>query len=305
MIQADDLDRRIIKEMTSPASLQWNIRQSFSTIAKLLKVDEDTIRRRFERMRRAGFFQRWEVIVNPHLIGCEAASLDLTVQEPEAIRKVISQLKLIRGLIYILLFYGGRLRLMTYYSNEEELERQISLMESICETKRSMVWQPVFPLCNLKMTKTDWLIVATLMRNDPRGKLSMVARSIGISSRTLNRRMQRMHEQYAFFLDIALDLSKLSGSACALLVQYKNGSKKRFTDDLIMNTLDNVSWSNTSSPEHSMFSIHCENVSEGERIYQWVRGLDGVSEARLGIHQDKIIVKDWLEEELENRARNG
>lgn len=303
MILLDDLDRKIVKEMTSPASLQWDIRQSYVAIAKRLQVDEETIRRRFERMRKTGFLQGWQIIVNPHLIACEAASFDLTIQEPETASKVITQLKLIHGMIYVLTFYGGGLRIMAYYPNEDALNRQIALMEAICGGKSTMLWKPIFPECNLKMTQTDWSIVTALLKNDPRRKLSAIARDAGVSSRTLNRRLQRMREGYAFFLDAAIDLGKLGGTACALLIQYKSSARKKSADDLILRTLGNVSWSNTSSARHSMFSVHCENITDGERIYQWVKGLDGIEEVKMGIHQDKITVKDWLMEEIEGRAK--
>ncbi len=305
MFQPDDLDRKILKEMFSPASLQWNIKQSYNTIAKLLLVDEETIRRRFERMREMGVLQGWQIIINPHLIGCEVATFDLTVPKLESRSTIISQLKLISGVIYIIAFYDNRLRFMIYYPSESALERQIALMESLCESKRSMFWRDVFPPCNLKMTRTDWLIIGTLMKSDPRKKLSTVAHEAGVSSKTLNRRLHRMREQHAFFLDAGIDVSKLGGSPCAILVRYKDKSKKRQFDDLILRTVGNIAMSNTAPTEHSMFSIHCENLADAERIFQWIRGLDGVGKAKMGIYQEKITVNDWLTEEIERRARTS
>ena len=302
MIQPDGLDKKIVKEMLSPASLQWNVRQSFHNIAKRLEVDEDTVRRRVERMRKAGFLRGWQIIVNPHLIGCEAASFDLEIAKSDAATRTVSDLKLVPGVVNILLFYGGRLRIMTYYRSEEALGRQIALMESICGSKHTMLWRPVFPPWDSKMSSTDWSIVATLLDENPRRKLSSIASDAGVSSRTLNRRITRMMGGYAFFLDADVDLSKLGGSAFALLVQYDDVSKKGQIDHRILERVGSMSWTNTTASMHSMFVTHCENVVDGERLYRWVGGLDGIGQTRMGIIQEKITVKDWLSEELESRA---
>lgn len=254
-------------------------------------------------MQKAGVLSNWQIIINPHMIGCEAASFDLSMQHPEARTFVISQLKLIRGIIYILPFFRDGLRVMTYYPNDEALERQIALMESICNGSRSMFWKDVFPPWNMKMTKTDWLIIATLMKKNPRKKLSMIAHDAGVSSKTLSRRIHRMTEHHVFFLDAGIDVSKLSGSACMIFVQYGDKSKKRLIDDLVLKTLGNATLRNTAPTYHSWFSIHCENNVDAERTYQWIRGLDGVEEAKMGILEEKITVDDWLVEEIESRAK--
>ena len=303
MFQPDDLDRRLLKEMFTPASLQWNIRRSYATIAEKLGVDEETIRRRFQRMHVAGVFQNWQIIVNPHLIGFEAATFDLNFSSLDSRKRAISQLKLVQGIIYILLFYDNRIRIMTYYRNEDALKRQIELMETFCNCNHSMFWKDVFPPCAMKMSKTDWLVVAALLKKDPRKKLSIIASDSGISSKTLNRRMQRMNEGHAFFLDAAIDVRKLGGSPCAILVEYYNSAKKRLADDLILKTIGNITMSNTSPDMHSMFSIHCENMADAKRVSEWIESLDGVKEARMGIYEEKIAVSDWLSEEIEMRAR--
>jgi len=50
----DDLDVRIIKELASPASPQWNVKQTYSNIARRLGVDEETVRRRLKRAEERG-----------------------------------------------------------------------------------------------------------------------------------------------------------------------------------------------------------------------------------------------------------
>ena len=51
-----------------------------------------------------------------------------------------------------------------------------------------------------------------------------------------------------------------------------------------------------------MFIVSCENPAEADRIYQWLRSLDGVEDVRLGVMSELIHVQDWLKGEVGKRA---
>jgi len=68
----DSLDVRIIHEMveskaTSP--VDSNVRKSLSSIARKLRVDENTVKNRIENLKRSGFLRGWWVGINPNLVG--------------------------------------------------------------------------------------------------------------------------------------------------------------------------------------------------------------------------------------------
>jgi len=106
MHRLDDLDIRIFKELGSPSSPQWNVRETYSNIARRIGVDEETVRRRLKRAQKLGSVPGWRMMVNPHLLGCEAACLDLEVEDEEAKDKTVSEVSKIDGVIKILDFRG-------------------------------------------------------------------------------------------------------------------------------------------------------------------------------------------------------
>src|SRR6476660_2412646 len=109
----DDLDIRIIRALASPLSFQWDVRISYAHIAEGLKVDEETVRNRLRRMNDAQFLEGWQLILNPVLLGREAAIVELRVADSESKHEVIQRLKLIEGIMLVDDFYGRELAVLT------------------------------------------------------------------------------------------------------------------------------------------------------------------------------------------------
>jgi DNA-binding Lrp family transcriptional regulator len=71
MHRPDTLDLRIIKEIGTPRSMQWNVRESYASIAKRVGVDEETVRKRIKRQEKLGAIQGWRAVIHSNLIGCK------------------------------------------------------------------------------------------------------------------------------------------------------------------------------------------------------------------------------------------
>jgi DNA-binding Lrp family transcriptional regulator len=304
LVQPDSLDRRIMRELESPHSFQWNVRESYATIAKKIGVDEETVRNRIARQTRAGLLTGWQLIVNPHLIGRESASVELEVGDPSDKRPAIAKIELIDGVVSILDLHSAGLQAGVYYRHERALEKSVSLMEEICGTRRSLVWKVPFPACDLHMSETDWAILA-IIRKDPRKKLSRIASEARVSTRTASRRLGSMVDGFAFFLHASVDFRKLGGLAYRLLVRTDNPANKSKMDQSILSKVETVEWSYTYSDEYSMFVVYCENLAQAEQVSSTVKKVEGVGSVRMDIIEDQITVQDWIDDEIAVRMASS
>jgi DNA-binding Lrp family transcriptional regulator len=84
----DSLDARIFSELSGAGSYQWDVRQSYSSIARKLEVDEETVRRRILRAEQRGLLGGWELVLNPYLIGREPVAMELKVAGSDSARKL-------------------------------------------------------------------------------------------------------------------------------------------------------------------------------------------------------------------------
>jgi len=295
----DDLDIRIIRALASPHSFQWDVRISYARVAAGLKVDEETVRSRLRRMNDVRFLRGWQLVLNPVLLGREAAIVELRVGDSESKPEVISRLKLLEGVMLIDDFYGKELAVLTLYENAATLERQVRLFASLCGGPTPVSWKLGFPPCELTPTRTDWRIMQAL-RRDGRGRLSDVARSLRLSTRTVKRRMIRLVDGNAFYLDPLLDLGRVGGVRCRFWVTSE-ASWKQAVDKTILSGLQRIIWTHTAPQEYSLFVAHLSNVSEVQERLLWMKQLGGVREVRSTIEVEQIHVQEWVGGEIEKR----
>ena len=289
-----------MKELTSPRSFRWDIRESYASIAEKIGVDEETVRRRVKRARASGFLKGWKLVLNPHLIGLESMGMHLEIDDEERKPVVVSQIEKLDGVVILVDFHGRALRIILYYQDERDLEGKLQRICSICGSDKLTRWQGGFPASDLKMKRTDWEIVKAFPK-DPRRSPSEVAEEVRVSTRTVKRRLTLMTENSSIFMLPELNYDKSLGVACDYLVVCSDEAKRREVNSQMRAKLDRVVFSLTDVKGFSIFALICVNLSEGEQIHKWIKGLDGVSEVRVDIMRENILVEKWLDEEIEKR----
>jgi DNA-binding Lrp family transcriptional regulator len=296
----DDLDIRIMKELGSPASPQWNVRESYAKIGKKLGVDEETVRKRIKRAKELGSLSPWLMKVNPRLIGCQAAGLDVEVEDEDGKAEALSKIRALQGVVTILDFQGRGLMLVLYYQDEASLNSLASRVGSICGAPSWTTWRMTFPSPEIKMKRIDWEIVRT-MADDARMDLEEVANRTGVTVRTVQRRLAEIMAGRAVYLSGTPYYDAIAGQTCHFLVFCPDQGKKRAVDELALSEVKRLERSETSSKQYSVFVVLCENPADASRTLGWLKGLDGVEKVRMGVMKGAIHVQDWLGSEIVSR----
>jgi DNA-binding Lrp family transcriptional regulator len=223
----DSLDARIFSELSGAGSYQWDVRQSYSSIARKLEVDEETVRRRILRAEQRGLLGGWELLLNPYLIGREPVAMELKVAGSDNAKKlrVIQQIKLVDGVLFIIDLQGEGLNVVLYCESEQAISRRTALISSISGEKDPLILRKVgFPRCDLPLTRTDLLILKSL-RRDPRKDTAAVASEIGVSARTVERRISVLTANRAFFHLLRPDFRRAEGTVCRVIIFYGDEKK--------------------------------------------------------------------------------
>ncbi len=300
MYRPDEIDLRITREFGSPKSPRWNVRISYADIARKLGIDEETVRLRVKRAQERGFLPTLRLMINPQVLGCEAVSLELSVDAEEAKARAISQIKLVDGVTDILDYRGTGLQVTLYSEGGETLSRKLRLLESICGASASALWTSRFPRPTVRLRAIDWRIVDVL-REDARRNPADVAASVGISVRTVQRRLRAMKEGKAVFLAGTPNVPAIAGIVCCFVVHCPDPPRKRTVDGVIHSTLQRVGAADTSPEDYTAFGMPCENLAAADQVLGKLKRLDGVEDATMHILKEFVVAQDWIKSEIKSR----
>jgi DNA-binding Lrp family transcriptional regulator len=76
-------------------------------IAKMLSLDEDTVRSRVDRLESTGVIQGWQLVVNPDIFGLITCAVWMTVDSQIRIEEAIRKTMLVPGIFTIALEMGN------------------------------------------------------------------------------------------------------------------------------------------------------------------------------------------------------
>jgi DNA-binding Lrp family transcriptional regulator/copper chaperone CopZ len=300
LMNLDDLDFGILRELGGSNLSRWNVRESYSDIARKLGVDEETVRARVKKASERGLIPAWRIMVNPLLIDCREAHLEIEVRDEERKAEAVSKIKGLDGVYGIVDFLGKEIAVLTYYEDNDSLAREVKQMESICGSQRLALLEKPSLRPSLQMRRLDWRIIGA-MREDAWRDLDDVAKLLGVSLRTVQRRLSAMRDGKAIYLLRPPNAEAVAGLMCQFLV-FADPGKKRAADYVIHSTFNRIGSSDTSPEQFSTFGISCQNYSEADRVTEKLKAIDGVKSVRMRVVKEIIVVQDWVRNEIEKRV---
>jgi len=288
--------RELLRVDTAPP----NIRRSYRAIAHELKVDENTVRNRIEKLQRSGFLKGWLIGVNPNLLGEKVARLWLDVQPQSDKAEVIRKVSLIQGIEVIFDYFGASLSVMLCYEDEQVLNKSIELITRIANSNNIMWAKVPFPRPKLALTPADWTIIRSLQK-DPWKPFAKIARELDLSSITIRRRLAKMNQTGAFYLMVDIDPKAVEGNLLGHLVVFYDISDSRFrVYEKISDYLgDQIAFADTDDTEHGFFALMITNISKIQEILGWVKLQQGVKTARFDVLQDIITFPSMQESRVQ------
>lgn len=288
-----------MRELVSPGSFRWDIRESYAAMAERLRVDEETVRRGVNRARETGFLREVQLVLNPHILELESTGIQVEIDDAERKSSAVSQIAQVEGVVSIINFIGRPFRAILYYPVDQGPAKAVHQINAICNSKGVNLWKEEFPPCDLRLHATDWQMIGALRKN-PRRMVSEIAGEVGVSTKTVKRRLTMMTQEKAFYLLPELNYDKYPGVAASVLVNVPDPTKKTLVDKQVRARLEKrLVFSRTDTKVFSMFTAVCVNMSEADQVYRWIRGLDGVKDVRMDFIKEIILPKEWLDREIE------
>jgi len=290
----------------SPLDAQF--RKSFGYIAKKVGADEETVRHRIRRFHQDGLITSWRTMLNPAILGGGLYGIIFDVNP--AIRKdeVIEATRLIPGMFIIVSFHGSLITAVLRSYNDAALRKHIEILRRLAKADRIYVARVPFPPCRIDLSKSDWDVLRVL-RGDPRKPYSTVAREVGLSSRTVKRRLERMILERAVFAFPAVNPNAARGMVMAALIVTCNPERKASLDPQISAKLEPHIWhifhmlpSEVDGLQSTTFNLALPTVGRSREILRWVQSLPGLLDVRIGLYEEVETLFEAFDEEIGKRV---
>lgn len=307
-MQVDKIDVKIMKELLTdfimpPRNAQ--VRRSFRSIAKSIKIDQHAIRNRIRRLQEQGVIKRWYIAVNPAVFGLKTASLQFFLPPGSDKDEIIRTISLsFPNISFLCNHLEPKLIVILQYKESKDLDDNVSKLMKITKATYLNKMPKLFRECGSKLTESDWKIISSLLQ-DPWKPYSAISKEFKISSKTVKRRVEALAKDGAVCLLVDVNMRAVEGIIPVdLIVFYENSAdinsavKEKIRLQIAEYLGDQMVFFDTNfASEMDHFGLILSSISKSQEIQKWVSEKEGVKKSDVSILLD-VFPRFKLQEEL-------
>jgi DNA-binding Lrp family transcriptional regulator len=306
----DALDVRIIRAMgiqtygRDPKPLDV---LRISRLARTLGVTKERVKDRVRKLEKAGIIAGYGLYPNLRHLGLESSWYYYRFKEDEEVDRAFAKLQPLDGVSACCSFFGGVMCVGVYYRNPVDLQKKLRIMVGLVGDgggELNKLYDLDMPPVHRPLTHLDWRVVQALHENAMR-PLKDVAKEIGVSEKTVKRRLDRMGREGSFFAIPEVDPSQAEGVVVFVLaVQFGPEAEPGIVRAIERAYEGNlVSTDLTTSREFGTCAmlLYANSMAEVERLRKRGAAIPGVAKVRSYLIRDAGGDWSWMEEAIQER----
>lgn len=314
----DELDAAILREMHRDRDVLWggsDPRMGAPQLAKRLGVDRSTVWSRIKAWEEEGFLVRQEVVPNPSLFGAGIAGGDIRIDDPTRKPEALERIQLVDGILAGLDLVGPYVILFYALESQDALNRCRRLVAELPDVDAVSMCVPFeAPESKIELTGQDWRILQAL-REASEQPLKEVAKTAGVSTRTLRRRYGTLLEANALWSFPILDFSNYRGAVLARFtaILHEPGGTQGLINTCQRELDAMVLWdafemlAPSAEADHPWVDVFCHLSSAGEveEVKRWLLERPMVDTVEASFPRSWFVVDSWFDERVKPRAEDA
>ena len=307
-LRPEALDLEIFQEMYRDSAVPLtgvDPRLSASQISRRLRVGRARVAGRLKAWRASGFLARYDLWLNPALVGWQGAWLNLRVDSAPAKAAVLPRLGLVDGAVTGIEFLGEWVTLGFVAPDPAGFDRVRDLVRGLSGVRDAdppIPWTPVEP--RRALSPLDLRIVRAL-RERPTATLAATAATVGVSTRTMTRRYADLVGNGAVWFVPAFDFRAISYPCVSVLLAVRPGTApaplaRRIRARFPL-TLDFGEY-NGGGPTTFSFLVIPPSAAHLEELAGFVGSLDGVVGVETNVWVRMHHFPEWIDRQLARGA---
>lgn len=277
------------------------------SVAKRLGSSPERVADRLKRLEESGILTGFEVYPNYRHLGYRVACYWFRMRDDEQVDAAMREAEHVEGAVASYAFYGGELFIPLASRSMAEEERRLRLLLKLVGDAHAEKWYDlVTPPMRRELDATDWRVLRALRGNAFRPNAD-VANDLGMSAKTVQRRIDRMGEEGAFVVLPEVEWARVPNllivSLAFRLPPTRAGEIVRhiaatYDDELL--TTDSPSAPGSGFADYQVV-VAANSPREAEELRRRGQAIDGVESVRASILRDAREDYSWIDEAIDAR----
>ena len=276
-----------------------NCRKPDRQIGRELGISGGAVGSRISKMEKLGIIEKFCLKVEPPLLGLNMFYIVVNTQNQ---KEIIKNVKLAGMPFAIVPCVGGNTVIGVIV--KEDMKQKIELLEKLMQNVRVM---SVFEADNTKithnLTRTDLEILNQLIK-DPRKKIEQLSKDTKLSTKTINRGLEKLQNNELIQFTLVYDPSKIEGFLCYAVVaitqedipQMLKKFEKEFSEDYLMTPF--------LAKNQIVLFLYSESIFKMDEMTERVAKVEGTITTELFIPKKIDMPEKWLEKRLETLTKS-
>lgn len=275
--------------------------------ARSLGLGVDRVKDRVARMEASGVIQGYEIYPNLHHLGLGDVTLHAEVSG-EAKQRVLQEAPLVEGVIGLYDYVGSHVCLQLLVRSPQDLERKTRLLMGILGLSKrpGIIKQENLPPPKRRLGNLDWRIIRA-MRGQAKRPTTQIAAQIGVTPRTVRRRLERMSEGKDIDVVVEVDLGALPGAILYDLRVHCAPERLATLEPEVRGIAKDAFFAvfRPASPEFGALEMSCFAFSQGA-----VEAMRAAVESTPGVDQVDVLFPasgnhsgSWLDEAIDAKIQ--
>ncbi|MCV0430860.1 AsnC family transcriptional regulator [Nitrosopumilus sp.] len=283
----DNLDMQILNRLLN------NCRESDRQIGIELGISGGAVRARIRKMQENKIIEEFLVKVEPPVLGYGVLYFVVSGQN---ISEILEQASLVGEPYFVVPCVGGIT--VCGISVKDNMSQKIELAKKLMKDVRVLsIFEAENPGFNANLTKTDLEILEELIK-DPRQKIEQVAKNTKMSTKTITRCLEKIHNNDGIQFTLVYNPKKIESFIPHVILTWIEGDLKETLETL--NGLFSNSYLQIPfiAKNQIVLFMYSESIFEMDELTQKVRNVKNVKSADLFIPKTISFYTKWIEKAI-------
>ena len=276
------------------SSLLNNCRESDRQIGKKFGISGGAVGSRINKMKKSGLIENFCMKVEPPVLGQNIVYIVVSGQD---IEKIMKQVKLV-GLPFVIVPCVGGTTVCGIVV-KEDVEQKIELLKNLMNDVRILlIFEAGSEEINFNITKTDLQVLRELI-DDPRQKIEELSKKTKLSTKTINRILEKFEENESMQFTLVYDPSKIEGYIPYAVLSVVNGEIKTILKNLEVQFGGSFMMIPFLAKNQIVLFLYSENIFQMDAMTEKIREVDGILSTDLFIPKKINMPKEWMKKSIE------